>query len=434
MNPERWKQVDKVLSAALDLDTDKRAAYLNEVCAGDEALRKEVESLLSAEVKAASFIETPALRLAPGDTVGPYKILSLLGTGGMGEVYCASDPRIQRQVALKLLPAHFSQDRDRLRRFEQEAQTAGHLNHPNIITIYDIGFSNAGTYIAMELIDGKTLREILNSGSIPPKNAIHIAAQLADGLAKAHEAGIVHRDLKPENVMITKDGFAKILDFGLAKMSLVKQEEASHLPTRLQTDTGIILGTAAYMSPEQANGQAVDFRSDQFSFGTIFYEMISGKNPFHRKTTVGTLSAIVNEEAKPISSLNPQVPVQVQWIIDRCMAKKFENRYGSTRDIAKDIQKIVGDRFAEMVTLTGEKLASSGRRRILRTISLLLGIAVLAFGLGVALNIGDLRKYFLPDSQVVQIRSIAVLPLQNLSGDPNQEYFSDGMTDALISE
>lgn len=446
MNPERWKQIDELLSAVLEMDSDKRVAFLSEACGGDEDLRKEVESLLTADEKEHNRIEAYPKQLAadmlaehravlvPGNSIGPYKILSMIGSGGMGEVYRARDSRLGRDVVVKILLEKFSENRDRLQRFVQEARSASALNHPNIITIYDIGSFESGTYIAMEFIEGKTLREILSSGPVSLKKAIHIAAQLADGLARAHEAGIIHRDLKPENVMISKDGFVKILDFGLAKTSLPKTQDASDLPTQIRTDAGFILGTAAYMSPEQASALAVDFRSDQFSFGIIFYEMVTGKNPFYRKTTVDTLSAIINEEAKPVGSFNPELPAHIQWIIDRCMAKNCEDRYGSTRDLAKDIQNI-GDRFADGVTLVRKEPLPPGRRRILRKISLLLGIAVLVFGLAVALNIGDLRKHFFgPDLEMVQIRSLAVLPLQNLSGDPNQDYFSDGMTDALISE
>jgi serine/threonine-protein kinase len=366
-----------------------------------------------------------------GTHLGPYEVISRIGAGGMGEVYRARDTRLGRLVAIKILPARFSEDGNRLARFEQEACSASALNHPNIITIYDIGSSESGIYIAMELIEGRTLREILNSGPVPLKKAIHIGAQLADGLARAHEAGIIHRDLKPENFMIRKDGFAKILDFGLAKISSSKPEEASFLPTSPQTDAGIILGTAAYMSPEQASGQPVDFRSDQFSFGTILYEMVTGKNPFNRKTTVDTLSAIINEESKPVSSLNPQAPPPIQWIIERCMAKNSEDRYGSTRDLAKDIQNIRYRDSEKAIDATYEMPPS---KHAYRSIASLLAALVFLLVMLFAFNIGGLRDRLLVKTNHNRLESIAVLPLENLSGDKTQDYFADGMTEALITE
>jgi serine/threonine protein kinase/Tfp pilus assembly protein PilF len=368
-----------------------------------------------------------------GTHFGPYEVISRIGAGGMGEVYRAKDTRLGRFVAIKILPARFSEDRNRLMRFEQEACSASALNHPNIITIYDIGSSESGIYIAMELIEGKTLREILNSGRLPLKKAIHIGMQLADGLARAHEAGIIHRDLKPENFMITKDGFAKILDFGLAKISLSKQEEVSFLPTSPQTDAGIILGTAAYMSPEQAAGESVDFRSDQFSLGTILYEMVTGKNPFHRKTSVDTLSAITNEEPKPLNSMNSQVPLPFQMIVERCIAKNREDRYASTRDLAKDLHS-VRDHFSGAVS-SGESVRSVPHPT--RRAGIGIGAIVLVIiALAVALNSDWLKARFFKTHFRPNTRqnSIAVLPFRNMSPDKNAEYFSDGMTEDIITQ
>jgi len=347
MNPERWKQIDDLLSSALQLEPEQRAAFLDKACAKDNELRKEVEALLSSDQQVrSSFVESPVKeiaaamilerfnRLSSGQIIGAYKILSLLKTGGMGEVYSAKDERLGRNVAIKILPAEFSNDHDRLSRFKQEARSASALNHPNIITIYDIGSFESGTFIAMELIEGKTLREMINSGSIQLRKTIDIAAQLADGLAKAHETGIIHRDLKPENIMITKDGLLKILDFGLAKLP-ASELENSKVSTLFKTDSGIILGTVAYMSPEQASGQSVDYRSDQFSFGTIIYELITGSNPFHRKTSAETLTAIINDEVP-----NLRAPTPIQWMIERCLSKDREERYVSTRDLARELQSI----------------------------------------------------------------------------------------------
>lgn len=288
--------------------------------------------------------------ISPGTTIGAYEIGSLLGAGGMGEVYRARDTRLGRDVAIKVLPAELASNTDRLNRFELEARSASALNHPSIITIYAIDSVNSTSYIAMEFVDGKTLRETMESGPIPLRKTVSIAAQLADGLAKAHAAGIVHRDLKPENIMITKDGYCKILDFGLAKLFASSDGQVSELHT--QTGPGTILGTVGYMSPEQATGKQVDFRSDQFSFGSIFYEMVTGKRAFQGASPVQTMSAIIQSEPEPVATLNPKTPAAVRWMIDRCLAKDPEERYASTRDLTKDLQS-VRDHFSETVSSSG---------------------------------------------------------------------------------
>ncbi len=228
----------------------------------------------------------------------------------MGEVWKARDTRLAREVAIKVLPADVSGDDSRLKRFEKEARAASALNHPNIVTIYDIGATDSTSWIAMERVEGKTLREMFFTGALPMRKLLPIAAQIADGLAKAHEAGIVHRDLKPENVMVTKEGLVKVLDFGLAKVTTTGSgsDQGSHLPTETGTSPGVVLGTVGYMSPEQAAGQPVDFRSDQFAFGSVLYEMTTGKRAFQRKTGVDTLAAILNEDPPPIATLNQSVP------------------------------------------------------------------------------------------------------------------------------
>ena len=279
------------------------------------------------------------MTLSPGSRLGPYEILGPLGAGGMGEVYRARDARLGREVALKVLPAELSEDRDRLSRFEQEARSASALNHPNIVTVHDIGISDSTSYIAMELVDGKTLRELVAPGAMPVRRVLAIGCQIADGLAKAHAAGIVHRDLKPENVMVSKDGFVKILDFGLAKLVEPQSGGVSVMPTlaRPETHPGVVMGTVGYMSPEQASGEPLDFRSDQFSFGSILYEVTTGQRPFQRKTAAETMSAIIREDPEPIGKAHPEVPPPLRWIVDRCLAKDPEDRYVSTRDLAREL-------------------------------------------------------------------------------------------------
>jgi Tol biopolymer transport system component len=278
------------------------------------------------------------MTLPAGATVGPYVIRSNLGAGGMGEVYVARDTKLDRQVALKLLPAHFSRDADRLRRFELEARAASALNHPAIVAVYELGQSDSQPYISMELVDGQTLRQALQVGPMPLRHALQLGAMIADGLAKAHDAGIVHRDLKPENLMVTEDGFAKILDFGLAKLSS-DAESLAALQTRTHEGTtpGSVMGTAGYMSPEQASGGTADARSDQFSFGLVLYEMLAGRRAFARATAVETLSAIIREDPPPVGQFNASVPLPVRWVLDRCLAKRPADRYGSTRDLARDL-------------------------------------------------------------------------------------------------
>jgi serine/threonine protein kinase len=277
--------------------------------------------------------------IEPGATISHYRITARLGAGGMGQVFRASDSRLSRDVAIKILP--LTTDAMLHQRFTQEARAASALNHPNIVGVYDVGTQDGTPYIVSELVEGESLRDLLGRGPVPQRKLLDLATQIADGIAAAHAAGIVHRDLKPENIMITRDGRAKILDFGLAK----KQADGAALdPTdatlaMTQTQPGLILGTANYMSPEQARGIPSDYRSDQFSFGVVLYEMITGKQPFLRATTVQTLSAVLTDDPPPIPA-DAKVPAPLRWIIDRCMAKEPAQRYGSTIDLYHDLRNL----------------------------------------------------------------------------------------------
>jgi serine/threonine protein kinase/Tol biopolymer transport system component len=320
------------------------------------------------------------MTLSAGARLGPYEILAPLGAGGMGEVYRARDARLSREVALKVLPEEFARDRERLNRFEQEARAASALNHPNIVTIYDVGRAEEISFIAMELVEGRTVRELLVPGRLSLKRLLAIAAQAADGLAKAHAAGIVHRDLKPENLMVTSDGFVKILDFGLAKLVGERPGGLSDALTMAgsQTGSGIILGTVGYMSPEQASAAPLDFRSDQFALGAILYEMATGKRAFARERVVDTLSAILHEEPEPLASLRSDSPFALRWLIERCLSKEPDDRYASTRDLARDLA-MLRDHLAE--SGASEPIVPGPRPR--RAISLL--AALLAAGVAGAL-------------------------------------------------
>src|SRR5262245_39231779 len=291
MTPERWQRIKKLYHGALERDTYEQAAFLAEACDGDEAIRGEVESLLRRDARAERFIESPALEVAAklraedrvqsmtGQQVGPYQILSLLGAGGMGEVHLALDTRLGRKVAVKLLLDEFTTDAERLQRFEQEARAASALNHPNIITVHEIGEMEGRRFIVTEYVEGETLRQRMASAPqrrIRTSKALEIALQVAAALQAAHEAGIIHRDIKPENVMLRADGLVKVLDFGLAKLSGARadwQPAAESLDTR----SGMVMGTASYMSPEQARGEKVDHRTDIFSLGVTLHEMLAGR-------------------------------------------------------------------------------------------------------------------------------------------------------------
>src|SRR5262249_53156807 len=305
--------------------------------------------------------------LSAGTRLGSYEISALLGAGGWGAVYRARDTKLGRDVALKVLLGEVSADPDRRRRFEAEARSASALNHPNIVTVYDIDVADSTIYIAMELVEGRMLRELILDGALPVRKTLDIAVQAAEGLAKAHAAGIVHRDLKPENLMVSRDGYVKILDFGLAKLvePVREPEGLSALQTMAApapaTQPGTVLGTAGYMSPEQASGGSVDFRSDQFALGAILYEMSTNRRAFQRKTGAETLVAIIREEPEPIAGLNPAVPPPLPWIVERCLAKDPEDRYASTKDLARDL-KSVRDHLSEASGAAAAAPAAPRRR------------------------------------------------------------------------
>ncbi|HEY3204638.1 MAG TPA: protein kinase [Thermoanaerobaculia bacterium] len=317
-----------------------------------------------------------------GTRLGPYEILAPLGAGGMGEVYRARDARLKRDVAVKVLPALYSEDPERLRRFEQEAQAASALNHPNILSIYDIGTHDGAPYIVSELLEGETLRARLAGGAFMPRRAIGHGLQIAQGLAAAHEKGIVHRDLKPENIFVTSDGRVKILDFGLAKLTQPETRATSqtNLPTATPgTEPGVVLGTMGYMSPEQVRGKAADARSDIFSFGAILYEMLSGRRAFHGDTAADTISAILTRDPPDLSETNRRIPESLDRIVRHCLEKSPEARFHSASDIAFDLEAISGSSLAVQTPAA----AVPWRRRAARVLPwLALPLAVLAFWAG----------------------------------------------------
>ena len=352
MNPERWQQVKAIFNSAIQYQPKDRATFLIEACSGDASLLDEVESLIRSHEKSGSFIDNPAYDLAQavlneetesiqGQLIAHYEVLYCVGRGGMGEVYLAHDRRLNRKVALKLLPTSSTQDADRLARFEHEARAASALNHPNILTIYEIQEINSVHLIATEFVEGETLRQRLSLSSISLSEALNIAIQVADAISAAHKAGIIHRDIKPENIMIRPDGYVKVLDFGLAKLIESTETPSAEAPTRkVQTGSGLIIGTVGYMSPEQARGQRIDARSDIFSLGAVIYEMIAGQKPFDGETTSDVMAAILKSEPTPLSHHSPDIPPELIRIVNKTLRKDREERYQVTKDLLLDLKSL----------------------------------------------------------------------------------------------
>src|SRR5262245_22586954 len=325
------------------------------------------------------------MSLTSGTRLGHYEILGPIGAGGMGEVYRARDEKLKRSVAIKVLPASFATDVERLRRFEQEAQTAGGLNHPNITSVYELGEHEGSPYIVQELLEGETLRGRLSGGAVPVRKATEYAIQTAKGLAAAHEKGIVHRDLKPENLFLTKDGRVKILDFGLAKLTQADGAVGpqTNLPTAPGTEPGIVLGTLGYMAPEQVKGKAADARSDIFAFGAILYEMLSGSRAFHRDTAAETMSAILREEPPDLSATNKNVQPGLERVVRHCLEKNPEERFHSAHHLAFDLQALSGSSASTTaVTPAAARKVSVSKAALAIAGVLALGIAAVAFYLG----------------------------------------------------
>ncbi|MDX6290572.1 MAG: eukaryotic-like serine/threonine-protein kinase [Blastocatellia bacterium] len=370
MTPERWHQVEEVLQAALDRAPQERAAFLNEVCAGDEELQTEASSLISAHDAAVDFIEQPAMtqdaRILLGDhklkntgrEIGPYKIIDELGSGGMGEVYLAQDSRLNRLVALKVLPAYFVSDDTRLRRFQREARAASALNHPNILTIHEVGELDGIHFIATEFIDGQTIRELIAAGDLSIPDVLDLVGQVAAALSAAHAAGIVHRDIKPENIMRRGDGIVKVLDFVIVKL-LEQTPSAMSMNTRSQTETGAVLGTVGYMSPEQARGLEVDERTDIWSLGVVLYEMLAHRPPFTGATRMDTIVAILEREPPPLVQLMDDPLLLGLWtIVGRTLQKEAAKRYQSAVELLSDLG-VLRQQFEIVGCSTGQIALSS---------------------------------------------------------------------------
>src|SRR5437762_2742125 len=355
MTPARFQTIEEIFLAALDQEPDQIGAFLDTACEGDEVLRRKVEALVAFHQRPGSFIETSAFGLAAkiiqngqpdllvGRTIGHYKLSKRIGTGGMGEVYLATDMTAGRKAALKLLPARFTGDAERLKRFQQEARAVVGLNHPNILTVYEIGEDHSTHYIASELIEGETLRQRLTRGRMELSEAVDVAIQVASALAAAHENGIVHRDINPGNMMLRPDGYVKVLDFGIAK--LAEQEAPATMPKDealllVETNLGAVLGTVRYMSPEQACGAPVDKRTDIWSLGVVLYEMVTGHAPFIGDTPREVMSSILEKEPPPLTNYIRQTPAELQQIISKTLRKDRRERYQSASEMLQALKHL----------------------------------------------------------------------------------------------
>jgi serine/threonine protein kinase len=357
ISKDRWEKVETIYHAALARDPETRDSFVLHACGDDLELRSEVESLLKFDDASDKFIETPAIELeakAIADDenahaeqfllkeIGPYRIESIISRGGMGDVFLAIDTRLERKVAIKLLKAQFTADADRIARFKQEARTTSTLSHVNIVTVFEIGEIKGRHYIVTEYVEGDTLRQLISGSAnlLSFKQVVAIAIQVVDALDAAHRAGVVHRDIKPENIVVRKDGLVKVLDFGIAKLTATETDTQGGI---LTTQTGMIMGTASYMSPEQARGQKVDHRTDIFSTGATLYEMLSGKRPFQGETAADVMAAVLVKDPTPLNVLDPNISTSARKIVERCLEKVPEQRFQTTSDLAFCLRELNTD-------------------------------------------------------------------------------------------
>jgi serine/threonine protein kinase/Tfp pilus assembly protein PilF len=447
VNDKRWEQIENLYHSTLERDLKERKAFLANATGGDEELRREVESLLAYEDRAAQFIESPAVEVAAkmmaenartkamsGQMIKQYKIIEPLGAGGMGEVYLAEDTRLNRKVALKFLPEHLVEDKDHLRRFEQEARAVAALSHPNVCTIHEVIETAEHSHcIVMEYVDGITLRKQISKGRMKVDEALDIAVQVASALSAAHASGIVHRDIKLDNIMVRRDGYVKVLDFGLAKLTETRAQAASETETRKLSDKttpGLVMGTVAYMSPEQARGLPVDERTDIWSLGVVIYEIVSGQKPFRGQTATDVIVAIASQKPQSLTSFSSEVPLRLDQIVTRALAKDLDSRYQTADDLLLDLKNLRRDLEIEsgVQRLKPPTPVARTRNRILIAAATVAAIIIAGF------LYSRLSRERSTAGPIAEVRSLAVLPLENLSGDASQEYFADGMTDALITD
>ena len=436
MPDTEWQQAKRIFDDALRQKPEARAQFVSEVCGDDKTLCREVESLLSSFDSAGSFLETPAIakvadvieaakKLETRERFGHYEIIEQIGEGGMGEVYLAKDTRLNRQVALKLLTVHITEDKNRATRFRQEAFATSALNHPNIVTIYEIGEWQGRSFIATEFIDGITLRSLLAKKKLSVSEALDLTQQIAGALSAAHGAGIIHRDIKPENIMIRGDGLVKILDFGIAKY----MPSGNGRRALVETEVGEVIGTAAYMSPEQTRGLEIDQRTDIWSLGVILYEMVAGKLPFPGKTNSDRIAAILEHEPLPLTKTRHKVPSELEQITYRALAKNKNERYRAAADLAEDLRRLREtrtDKHPSPFVLPSQKSAAP-RRTYLYGASVL--AVLLIAGIGFGYYLWSTRK-MAPGSGGK--KSIAVLPLKPINAGNRDQIYELGIADSVI--
>jgi eukaryotic-like serine/threonine-protein kinase len=442
MTPARLERIEEIFCAALDQEPDEVAQFLDTACEGDELLRRKVESLLTSYQRSGNFIETPAVGIATriigngqadslvGQTFGHYKISKRIGSGGMGEVYLASDVTAGRKAALKLLPMRFTRDAERLKRFQQESHAVVALNHPNILTVYEIGQDHSLHYIASELIEGETLRERLTREPMQLGEAVDVAIQVTSALATAHEAGIVHRDIKQENIMLRRDGYVKVLDFGVAKLAesafAKAAADGAGSMTLAETNLGSILGTVPYMSPEQTCGAPVDKRTDIWSLGVVLYEMVTGHAPFSGDTPREVMTSILQKEPPPLTSYIKQASTELQQIISKTLRKDREQRYPNAHELLQALKDVHHKLEVEAELKRSTAAPSWLRWTRSRTA---MALALLVAGLALTLPFYWHRNPTTPPPD----KSVAVLPFENLSKDEENAFFAGGVQDEILT-
>jgi eukaryotic-like serine/threonine-protein kinase len=466
VKPESWRRITELYHAAIARPPEERASFLDQACNGDEELRKQVERLVRSHERSGDFIDAPAFetapelllgkpdRLLPGQLIGRYRIESLLGAGGMGEVYLAHDEQLGRKVALKLLPDRFTADETQLNRFKREARTASALNHPNILTVHEIGADGNRHFITTEFIEGTTLRSEIVRGKLNLREILDVAIQIGSALTAAHKSGVLHRDIKPENIMLRPDGYVKVLDFGIAK--LMEQQPAAadvDLLAITLTEKGMLLGTTCYMSPEQARGQPLDARTDIWSFGLVLYEMITEVAPFKAETPSDCIAALLKSDPAPLASHARDVPAQLEEVVQKALRKNREERYETVEEMLTDIRgvkeglktgkkfaisasregaKPVPTRFTDGPLPSGQLYTTSSAEYIVNEVKRHKRGAAISLLLFVIMVTGGVFYLYSARGD-----SLAVLPFGYVSADagaaadPSREYLSDGLTEAL---
>ena len=476
---DRWRRFEALFHQASEMPIDARSAFLDANCRGEPELRSEVEALLKAADTPADFLqdrifeaarrivtETQSRMVTPGARLGSYEVTALLGSGGMGDVYLAIDPRLKRKVALKTLRPELTHDIRALRRFENEAHAASALNHPNILTIYEFGECDGLHFIASEFIDGVTLRDKLAGGGLDLASCVDFSLHIAGALEVAHAAGIVHRDIKPENIIIRPDGIVKVLDFGIAKLNEELVAESIRRTESMQatstTQPGLVVGTARYMSPEQARGLAIDSRSDIFSLGTVMYELVSGQAAFNGGTRSDIIAAILKEAPVPLSSVCQFVPADLETIIDKAMRKSCDDRYQSARELRSDLEELQSKLIFEATLRKAEResderlrktpvsgrgagldhiarskteTARTARRGFFTPFNVATTIILIVMLAAVALSVRYYRSHPVAVAVApVRARSLAILPFRNLRQDPQTDFLGFSLADAVISK